>query len=157
MVHARLAIGASNSGKLVASVKEEAQKQAVKSGRSIILIDGSPGIGCPVISSLSGAALAVIVTEASLSGFHDMKRISQLAENFKIPMACIINKSDLNEDVHKEIRLFLKEKKIRYLASIPYDSVFIEAITKGKTVVEIDSGQVGHLIRESWNKIMQIL
>jgi MinD superfamily P-loop ATPase len=138
MVHARLGIGADNSGKLVARVKNEARKIAGETGREIILVDGSPGVGCPVVSSLSGAALAVLVTEPTLSGLHDLKRVHELVKKFDIKAGCIINKADLNADVLRDLHSFLDREGIVNLAEIPYDEVFTAAITGGRTVVEWD-------------------
>jgi len=157
MVHARLAIGAANSGKMVAMVKETARNLAEEQGKPIVLIDGSPGIGCPVISSLSGASYVILVTEPSRSGFNDLKRVIKLIENFKLPAACIINKSGLNQEVSAQIRAYLAKRKIRILCELPYCECFSEAIIKGKTVVEIDQGPVAGLIRKSWDEIMQLL
>ena len=96
MVHAHLGIGADNSGKLVAKVKDEAKALALKYEKDYVLVDGSPGVGCPVISSLSGANFAVLVTEPSISGFHDLKRVYELVKKFNIKAGCIINKADVN-------------------------------------------------------------
>jgi MinD superfamily P-loop ATPase len=157
MVHARLAIGAANSGKLVAEVKEKAWIQAEMYGAKYILIDGSPGIGCPVISSLSGASLAVVVAEASLSGFSDMKRLAKLIEGFHIPAACIINKTNINPEISKAIKSFLEKKNIPLLGEIPYNECFTRAVLEGKTVVEMIDGRINKIIGESWNKILQTL
>ena len=138
MVHARLGIGADNSGKLVAKVKNEARRVAEQTGKKIVLVDGSPGIGCPVVSSLSGASLAVLVTEPTVSGLHDLKRVHELVRKFGIRAGCIINKADLNESVLRDLRVFLAEEEIVPLAEIPYDEAFTAAITNGKTIVEWD-------------------
>lgn len=138
MVHARLRIGADNSGKLVAKVKNEARRVAQETDRALILVDGSPGIGCPVVSSLSGASLVVLVTEPSQSGFHDLKRVYELVKKFGIKAGCIINKADLNHEVLTELRTFLAQEEIANLAELPYDEGFSAAITNGRTVVEWD-------------------
>lgn len=157
MVHARLSIGASNSGKLVAKVKEKAREQAQKEGKTTILVDGSPGIGCPVVSSLSGATHVVLVTEPSLSALSDLKRIIAVVKNFKIPASCIINKSDLNNDVRDEIINCLKENNIKLLEEIPYSECFTEAMVAGMTVVEYNNGLPGQNLNSSWNKIMKLI
>jgi MinD superfamily P-loop ATPase len=138
MVHARLRIGADNSGKLVAKVKNEARRVAQETDRVLILVDGSPGIGCPVVSSLSGAALVVLVTEPSQSGFHDLKRVYELVKKFGIKAGCIINKADLNHEVLTELRAFLAREEIANLGELPYDEGFSAAITNGRTIVEWD-------------------
>lgn len=154
MVHAKLNIGADNSGKLVAKVKSEAKKLAENLNKNLILIDGSPGIGCPVVSSLSGASLVVLVTEPSISGIHDLKRVYQLVKNFKIPAGCIINKADINTDKSKEIKIFLKENSIKLIAELPYNEDFTKAMTLGKTILEIENKQLSELISKSWKSII---
>jgi MinD superfamily P-loop ATPase len=155
MVHARLKIGADNSGKLVAKVKNEAKALAEHGGKDLILVDGSPGVGCPVVSSLSGASLAVLVTEATVSGLHDLRRVHELVRMFGIPAACIINKADLNPAVLQDLHGFLAEEGIVLLAEIPYDVQFTTAVTYGKTIVEWDAG-LGRRVRESWEKILRL-
>ncbi len=153
MVHARLSIGAENSGKLVAKVKNEAKRIAEDTGTSVVLVDGSPGIGCPVVSSLSGADFAVLVTEPTVSGLHDLKRVYQVVRKFGIKAGCIINKSDLNPDVTDDIKRFLKSENIVHIASLPYDEDFTLSMTGGKTVVEYKEGRLKKEIEKSWSKI----
>jgi MinD superfamily P-loop ATPase len=153
MVHARLGIGADNSGKLVAKVKNETRKIAKENNKDLIIIDGSPGIGCPVISSLSGADFVVLVTEPTVSGLHDLKRVYELVKKFKIRAGCIINKSDLNTQVSEKIEKFLKEEKILHIANIPYDETFTESMTYGQTIVEYSKNDLTGIISDSWNKI----
>ena len=157
MVHARLGIGADNSGKLVAKVKNEARGIAKEHNKEFIIIDGPPGIGCPVISSLSGADFAVLVTEPSVAGLHDLKRIYDLLKHFKIRAACIINKSDLNIHVTREIEEFLKVENIIHLANIPYDESFTESMIYGKTIIEYKDNDLTKIISDCWNKIKQEL
>lgn len=152
MVHARLSIGADNSGKLVAKVKNEAKTLAEEQGKAAVLVDGSPGVGCPVVSSLSGASFTVLVTEPTVSGLHDLKRVYELVKKFGIKAGCIINKSDLNKNVSEDIKNFLKEENIVLISEIPYNEKFTEAMTNGKTVVEFDR-DLGNIISESWEKI----
>lgn len=154
LVHARLSIGASNSGKLVTVVKEEAREKAKELDVDMILVDGSPGTGCPVISSLSGASYVVLVTEPSISGFHDLRRIIELIGRFHLPAGCIINKSDLNPGIREELKKFLYDKGIDMLGDIPYDNAFSEAMTRAMTVVEHTDGDVSDRIRDSWSKIL---
>ena len=152
MVHARLNIGAENSGKLVAKVKNEAKKLAEKYQKEFVLVDGSPGIGCPVISSLSGADLVVFVTEPTISAFHDLRRVYELVEQFKIQTVCIINKSDLNETISNEIKDFMRTNKISLLSSIPYEDSFTKAMVEGKTITEFND-DIKKLLEKSWEKI----
>ena len=156
MVHARLNIGAENSGKLVAKVKNEAKKLAEKYQKEFVLVDGSPGIGCPVISSLSGADLVVFVTEPTISAFHDLRRVYELVEQFKIQTICIINKSDLNEKISNEIQDFMRTNKISLLSSLPYDDSFTKAMIEGKTITEFND-DIKMLLEKSWDQIKQII
>ncbi len=156
LVHARLGIGADNSGKLVAKVKSDAKKIALETQKDLILVDGSPGIGCPVVSSLSGASLVVLVTEPSVSGLHDLKRVYELVKKFKIKAACIINKYDINLELTKSIKAFLTEENITHIADLPYDENFTKAMTMGKTIVEYDQNGLKKTITESWEQIKNL-
>ena len=157
MIHARLAIGADNSGKLVARVKNEARRIASLNKKDLILIDGSPGIGCPVISSLSGADFVVLVTEPSVSGLHDLKRVYKLVKKFSINAGCIINKSDLNIQITEKIENFLKKENILHLANLKYDESFTESMTYGQTIIEYTDNHLSAIISESWDTIKQII
>jgi len=157
LVHARLKIAADNSGKLVTKVKNEAQKLVKKENKTYLLVDGAPGIGCTVIASITGANFVVIVTEPTIAGLHDMKRVHQLIQNFKIKAGCIINKADLNISISKKIKDYLKINNIKLLAEFPYDNSFTEAITSGKTIIEYDKGEISALINQSWEKIKKIV
>ena len=152
MVHARLGIGADNSGKLVARVKETARRLAQEQNKQAVIVDGSPGIGCPVVSSLSGAHYVVLVTEPTVSGFHDLKRVYELVHTFHIKAGCIINKADLNSSVLGELKAYLRKEDIEVLGEIPYDEEFTAAMTQGKTVIE-HSQAIGTIISESWKNI----
>lgn len=158
MVHAKLGFGAENSGKLVSKVKKEGKTLALKENIEFVITDGSPGIGCPVISSLSGANLVVIVTEASKSGFHDLKRVVELVESFELEAVAIINKYDLNDEVTQDIENFLREKKIKVTAKLPYNELFSEALVLCKSLVEFDENSgISKLINESWNEIKYLI
>ena len=157
MVHARLGIGADNSGKLVAKVKNEARDIATEEQKDIILVDGSPGVGCPVASSLSGANFVVLVTEPSVSALHDLKRVYELIKKFKIKTGCIINKADVNTEIRDEIIRFLSEEDIIHLANLPYDENFTKAMTHKQTIVEYSNNYLAKLINESWESILKTL
>lgn len=156
MVHAKLDIGAENSGKLVAKVKNDAKAIAVAQNKNFIFVDGSPGIGCPVVSSLSGANYVVLVTEPTISGLHDLIRIYTVIKKFRIKAGCIINKYEINEEKTLEIKRFLKEEQIDYLADIPYDAIFSTAMIEGKTIAEIET-PIKHLVVDVWEKIKEKL
>ena len=127
-----------------------------KTGKNLVLVDGSPGIGCPVVSSLSGADYVVLVTEPTVSGVHDLKRVYELVNKFGIKAGCIVNKADLNPAVLKDLKAFLSENSISLLSEIPYNEKFTEAITNGKTIVEWDD-ELKKLISESWEKVKSIV
>jgi len=156
LVHARLNIAADNSGKLVTKVRDEAKRVAKEEKKKLILVDGPPGIGCPVVASLTGADLAVIVTEPTVSGQHDLKRVAELVSKMKITGALIINKADLNRDMTGRIKQLAKELNLTLIAELPYDQSFTEAITKGKTIVEYDKGSIKKQIEDSWRKIIEL-
>jgi MinD superfamily P-loop ATPase len=155
MVHAKLLPGGENSGKLVAEVKKESRVQANQLGKEFIIVDGSPGIGCPVISSLSGANYCVLVTEPTKSALHDLKRVVELLHKFNIPAGCIINKADLNSYVVEEIHRFIKKSGIDYLETFNYSKNFINAVKSGLTVNEYDPFTTKIKIEQVWNKIIQ--
>ncbi len=152
LVHARLGIGSDMSGKLVTEVRKEARKQAEKINVKYILIDGSPGIGCPVTASITGTDYVVLVTEPSLTGMHDLERVFEVVENFGIPAGCIINKADIHPEMAARVKDFLTQQGIGLLAEIPYDTVFSDAINAGKSVVETESEIAGE-IKKAWEII----
>jgi len=155
MVYARLAPGEENSGKLVNIVRERARKIAENSGIDTIIIDGPPGTGCPVISSVTGAQTAIIVAEPSNSGFHDMKRIIELTINFKIKTYVVINKFDLNTDISVEIEKWCSANTIKVLGNIPFDAQVVEAMVNCKSIIEWKpDSEASMKIKEIWNKII---
>jgi MinD superfamily P-loop ATPase len=157
MVHARLGIGAENSGKLVAKVKNEAKRLAEETNKEYIIVDGSPGIGCPVVSSLSGANYVVLVTEPSVSGLHDLKRVYELVDKFNLNAGCVINKFDINPEMTSEIMDFLKKESVEHIASLPYNENFTKAMTNGQTIVEYDYGELREKIVQSWEKVKELV
>ena len=157
LVHAKLGFAAENSGKLVTKVKTEAKKQALANKKEFLIVDGSPGVGCPVISSLSGADLAVLVTEATVSGLHDLKRVYTLVKSFNLKAACIINKYDLNAEVTNEIEAFLQEEHIALAAKVAYDETFAKALSQAKTIIEYSNSDLKTEIEKSWQNIKNIL
>ncbi len=151
LVHAKLAAGAENSGKLVAKVKNEARSIAEQKNKKYVIADGSPGIGCPVISSLSGSDFVIIVTEPTVSGIHDMKRVYELVRKFDIKASCIINKHDLNPEITVRIMDFLESESIVHLCNIPYDDAFTDAIIRGRTIIENGHTDLVKMIEKAWN------
>jgi MinD superfamily P-loop ATPase len=155
MVHAKMEIGADNSGKLVAMVKSEAKSLCQQLNREFVIIDGSPGTGCPVVSALAGARFVLLVTEPTMSGLHDLKRVYDVIKKMKIRTACIINKSDLNPSKTNEIKSYLKAEEITHLADIKYDANFVKAMMAGKTVAEYES-ETAMKIKEVWAAILRL-
>lgn len=153
MVHARLGIAAENSGKLVTLVRREAQKIAEEQHRDLLLIDGSPGIGCPVIASVTGTDLALIVTEPTLSGLHDLKRVAALTRQFGIPTLVCVNKWDINPKMSNRIESEAEQLGVQVAGNVRYDRSVILAQIERKTVVEYQSGGVTDDIRNVWKTI----
>lgn len=153
LVHAKLGIAADNSGKLVTKVREEAKDIADEERVDYLLIDASPGIGCPVVAALTGVDFVVLVTEPSYSGLHDLTRILELINKLKLKTACIINKADINIEIAGKVKEFLNNHSIPLLAELPYDKKFTEAISQGKTIVEYDNGIIREKIENAWKEI----
>ena len=151
MVHARLGIAQENSGKMVTIVRKRARQIAEEKNLDLILTDGPPGTGCPVIASIGGADGVLIVTEPTVSGRHDMERVAALAEHFSVPVMVCINKFDLNPDKADEIEAYSKEKGIVCVGKIPFDPIFSRAITNAMTIFECDAeSAVADAIRDVW-------
>jgi len=154
MVHARLGIAEENSGKLVTLVRNEARSLAIEKGLDLILTDGPPGVGCPVIASIGGANAVLIVAEPTVSGIHDMKRVAQLSAHFKVPAMVCVNKYDLNLDLTRKIEYFAKKKGLTFLGCIPFDPIFTRAMVRAQTVLEYGNGsKAGDVIKSIWNTL----
>jgi MinD superfamily P-loop ATPase len=149
-VHARLEIGGENSGKLVSLVRKKAQESAKKEGVQLILIDGPPGIGCPVIASLTGASHVLLVTEPTLSGLHDLERVLELAGHFRIPASIVINKHDLNPIMTKRIEETGRRSGAAVLGRIDYDDSVTKAQIEAKPVVDLAGSTAALQIRHLW-------
>lgn len=156
MVHARLRPAAENSGRLVTVVRQRAEQAARRTGHSLLLMDGPPGIACTATASLVDTDLAVIVTEPTLSGMHDMARVVELAEQLRVPMAAIINKSDINLENAADITEFCEVRGIPVLASLPFDDVVVRANAAQVPLVVYDDGPVSRGLREAWERIQDL-
>ncbi len=152
-VFAKLGIAQENSGKLVSKVKSEARNIAEREGTKFILIDGPPGIGCPAISSLSGASEVLIVTEATNSGKHDLIRLIELINHFKIHASCIINKVDLNQKAANQVEEVCYKNDIRVISKIPFTLSFTKALEQGLTLAEYDDNKLKNEINNIWYQI----
>jgi len=157
LVHARLGIAQENSGKLVAVVRQNARRIAEEQGLSHIISDGPPGIGCPVISSLSGANLALLVTEPTLSGMHDLDRILGVCRHFGVPALVCINKYDLNEENARQIEGFCQGQGVEVLSKLPFDNVVTEALVQGLPVVEYSENRVSQDIKMLWHRVSTLM
>jgi MinD superfamily P-loop ATPase len=157
LVHARLGIAQENSGKLVALVRQQARQMAEKEGANYIISDGPPGIGCPVISSLSGANVALLVTEPTLSGIHDLERVLGVCQHFGVPALMCINKYDINEDNTRQIEKFCLGQGVEVATRIPFDNTVTKAMVAGLPVVEYSRNGVSHQIEELWELVSKSL
>jgi MinD superfamily P-loop ATPase len=152
-VHARLGIAEENSGKLVTKIKQVAAERAENQKCSCLIVDGPPGIGCPVIASLTGVDVAVIVTEPTLSGIHDMERVAGVAQHFSIPTKVVINKYDINRDNSDAIVALCEKKNMEVVAHIPFSQEVVASMVQGVPVVEFCHGDVTQEIIALWKKL----
>ena len=146
-----------NSGKLVAVVRQQARQIAWEENLDYIISDGPPGIGCPVISSLSGASLALLVTEPTLSGMHDLERVLGTCHHFGVPAMVCINKYDLNEENTRQIESDCLGQGVEIAGRIPFDNVVTESIVQGVPVVEYSEGKVTRQIEKMWHTLLAVL
>ena len=158
MSHARLGIAEENSGKLVSVIRKKARQYAEERRASMILTDGPPGIGCPVIASITGATAVLIIVETSLASLHDLKRVNELAEHFKLPVMVCINKCDVDEQIRSSIEAFTTDKSIEIVGRIPFHHDVTRAMVEGKTILErsVDP-DLEKAIRSSWSNTMRVL
>ena len=156
MVHARLGVSEENSGKLVSLVRREAQALAEQRGLALILTDGPPGIGCPVIAAIGGATALVIVVEPTVSGLHDMQRVAELAAHFRVPGLVCINKFDLNPELTGRIEHYSEDRRMLVIGHIPFDPVFTRAMIAGRSVVEYaPASPTAAAIQAAWRQILK--
>ncbi len=157
MVHAKLGIAQENSGKLVSLIRKEAKRIATEQNRDLIIVDGSPGIGCPVIASITGANLVLAVTEPTISGQHDLDRVIKLTEHFKIPTAVCINKYDINVKIAEAIERKTNERDLKVIGRIAYDTAVTKAQLAAKSIVEYSNNGPKEQIVLLWESILDIL
>ncbi len=157
LYHAHLFAGADNSGKLVTLVKQQAKLRAMDDGRPLVVVDGPPGIGCPVISAASGADLALIVVEPTLSGAHDLARVLELTDHFGVPALVAINKGDLSEQQSSAIEAFCRERGVALSVRIPYDTLVTEAMVAGQPITAYAESPAAQAIRALWATIKERL
>ncbi len=157
LASAELYPGEETSGKLVTLVKQKAYELGKEKSAKLLLIDGSPGIGCPVIASASGANAVILVTEPSLSGLHDLKRILKVVRHFRIPAYLVINKADLSEEASKKTEEFAAAEQLPLLGRIPYDRKVTEKMVAGKSAVEDAESPAGAAMREIFSRFTEAL
>jgi len=157
LVHARLGIAEENSGKLVTTIRNKGQELAGVTGKEFLIIDGPPGIGCPVIASLSGVDAVLAVTEPTVSGIHDLERVLAVCDHFGVPAAVCINRYDLGEAQSAIIEEYCRNKNLIMAGKIPFDKIFVEAMIQGVPVVEYKSGLISRRIAEVWEKFSAVV
>lgn len=148
---AKMAVGSDGSGKLITTLRANARDQL--DGNDLVIIDGSPGIGCPVISSIAGADVALLVTEPTLSGLEDLKRIIQLCERFWIPMVVCVNKHDLNVELSESIEGYCRDQGVEVVGKIPFDDTVTESINSLRPITAYPQSPAGAAVLEMWEKI----
>jgi MinD superfamily P-loop ATPase len=154
LFHAHLFAAQENSGKLVTMVKQQGRLMALDEGRKLLIVDGPPGIGCPVISASAGADLALLVTEPTVSGVHDLERILGTVNHFRVPAWVLVNKADVNRAHTANIEAYCREKGIVLVGKLPYDTVVTEAMVRGQPVtVYQPDGAVANALRQVWAQI----
>jgi len=157
LFHAALRPAQENSGKLVTMVKQQARLLALDEGYDLVIVDGPPGIGCPVISAASGADLALIVTEPTAAGVHDMERVLQTTEHFGVPALICVNKADLHPEGTAGIQEFCQQRGIQVVGQIPYDTIVTEAMVQGMPVTVYQDHPVAQELRRTWARVLAML
>jgi MinD superfamily P-loop ATPase len=157
MVHARLGVAQENSGKLVSLIRKKAKQIAVERGNKMIIVDGPPGIGCPVIASITGADLVVAVTEPTLSGRHDVERVADLTKHFGIPTAICVNKCDVNMELATEIHNAAEKWNLKTVGDIPYDPAVTKAQVAGMSIIEYSDGSLRDCLTALWKSVLEML
>jgi MinD superfamily P-loop ATPase len=153
LVHAKLGIAEENSGKLVSLVRKQAKELAEKNNCDWVIVDGAPGVGCPVIASLSGIDCAAVVTEPTLSGLHDALRVIAVTRHFNVPSKLIINKYDLNTDMSKKIEKHCRENGIELIGRVRFNKSVVRAMVEGKTIMEYEDSYVKDEIKAIWERL----
>lgn len=156
LVHAKLGIAEENSGKLVSLVRQKAKEVAEQEKCDWVIVDGAPGIGCPVIASLSGIDCALVVTEPTLSGLHDADRVINVARHFKISVQLVVNKYDLNTEMTGEIEKYCRKNNISLIGKISFDKSIVKAMVAGQTIIEYPDGKAKQEIQAIWERICVI-
>ncbi len=157
MVHAKLGIAEENSGKLVAQVRQRAKEIAEKQNLDWVIIDGAPGIGCPVIASITGVDCALVITEPTLSGLHDAKRVIGVTKHFGVPTKLVVNKYDLNLEMTEKIEEYCQRNNISFIGKVGFNKSVVKAMVEGKTIIEYSDAEVKDTISKIWDKLQKEL
>ena len=157
LFHAHLFAGQENSGKLVTMVKQQARLLALDTGAALLLVDGPPGIGCPVISASAGADMALLVVEPTVSGAHDLERVLATTDHFRVPAMVVVNKADLNIARSDEIAAFCGARGVEVIGRIPYDTVVTEAMVIGQPVTAVGDNVVAGALQGVWASVREVL
>ncbi|MDP8212435.1 MAG: ATP-binding protein [Candidatus Zapsychrus exili] len=157
MVHAKLGIAEENSGKLVTLVRKKAKEIAEQNKADLVIIDGAPGIGCPVIASISGVDCALVITEPTLSGLHDADRVIKVMRHFGILVKLVVNKYDLNKEMTEKIEKYCHDNNVEMLGKIGFDKSIVDAMVKGKTIIEYPEGRSKEEICKIWDRLKEKL
>ena len=157
MIHATMTVGSENSGKLVTKLRKQAAVLANRTGIDLAVIDGSPGIGCPVIASITAANICLIVTEPTLSGIHDLERVYELIKKLNIKACVCINKYDINEDMTNRIVDFCDSNNIRVVGKVPYDITVTHAQIDAKCVIEYENSIAAKAIKEMFELLKPVV
>jgi MinD superfamily P-loop ATPase len=158
LLHAQLFAGQENSGRLVTMVKQQARLLALDEGHKLLIVDGPPGIGCPVIAANAGADVALLVTEPTISGVHDLERILATVNHFRVPALVLINKADMNPMHSASIEAYCRRLGIALVGKLPYDTVVTEAMVQGQPVTSYQpEGLMASALREVWARIRRRL
>ena len=157
LFHAPLFAAQENSGKLVTLVKQQARLRGLDTGAALVLVDGPPGIGCPVISASAGMDLALHVVEPTVSGVHDLERIMGTTDHFSVPSLVLINKADINPARAGEIAAFCAGQGVEVVGRIPYDDVVTEAMVQGRPVTDYTDGSVTEALQRMWSRVKDLL
>jgi MinD superfamily P-loop ATPase len=157
LFHAHLFAAQENSGKLVTLVKQQGRLRALGEDRELLIVDGPPGIGCPVIAASAGADLALLVVEPTVSGIHDLERILATTNHFGVPALVCINKADINPSRADEISAFCAARGIALVGQVPYDTVVTEAMVQGLPVTAFTDGLVSRALRQIWTRTRRVL
>lgn len=157
MVHAKLGIAEENSGLLVSLLRKEAKELAEREGLDTIIVDGPPGIGCPVIASVTGASAVLVISEPTMSGMHDMERVGELAAFLKVPAMVCVNKYDINPEMSEKIKSYAVNHNMTFVGSVPYDRDVTAAMVAQQSLVDFSNGNASEAIKDVWKEIVRFM